>query len=76
MLGVELPLGERLFLAFETRYRDVRAFTAGNAYDALRSHPSNLRPDGSEPVAYRVGTDDLGGWGLGVGLTYRLGRER
>ncbi len=73
LAGFERPISDRLSFVLEARYRHLRTFTASDSYDALRSHSSNLRPDGSEPVAYRIATDDLGGLSLSAGFIFRLG---
>lgn len=70
--GAQLPLGDALSLILEARYRRFDRFLAGGRYDALRSHPSNLRRDGSEPVSYRVATEDIGGFAVGAGIVWRI----
>ena len=71
--GVEFPLGGALSLTFKARYAEYARFdVGGEAYDRLRGHVSNLRRDGSEPVAYRVSAGDLGGWSVGAGISRRV----
>lgn len=70
--GARVPLGDALSLVLEARYRHFDRFLAGGSYDALRSHASNLRRDGSEPVSYRVATEDTGGFSAGAGIVWRI----
>ena len=44
----------------------------GGRYDRLRSHPSNLRMDGSEPVTWRIATKDIEFFGVSLKLTYEF----
>ena len=46
------------------------------SYDRLRSHPSNLRRDGSEPVTYRVAADALDFAAVTLKFTYMPGGQR
>ena len=62
-------------LAVDLQFRWLESgdlFSGGHAYDRLRSHASNLRRDGSEPVAWQVGADGLGFRGISLGLRYAL----
>ena len=74
LAGVEHELNERLTLALHGRWVQLGAFAAGGSYRELRSHTSNLRRDGSEPVVYRVSTKDTGFVSVGLRLVYKLSR--
>ena len=58
LFGVEYAWKPKRSLAVQARWARFGAFEAGGEYDQLRSHVSNLRRDGSEPVIYRVRNDD------------------
>ena len=73
MAGVSRVLSPALTLDLQLRWTRIGDFEdGGHAYDRLRSHASNLRRDGSEPVTYRVSASGLGFWGLSLGLRYAL----
>ena len=72
LAGVEHELNHRLTLALQGRWVALRPFAASGSYDELRSHTSNLRRDGSEPVIYRVSTKDTGFASVGLRLVYRF----
>ena len=72
LAGVEHALNERLALALQGRWTKLSAFEDGGSYGELRSHVSNLRRDGSEPVVYRVRTKDTGFASVALRLVYRL----
>ena len=73
MAGVSRVLTPALTLDMQLRWTRAGSFEdAGHVYDRLRSHASNLRRDGSEPVTYRVSASGLGFWGLSLGLRYAL----
>ena len=74
LVGIEHALNERLTLALHGRWVRLRPFAGGGSYRELRSHVSNLRRDGSEPVVYRVSTKDTGFASVGLRLVYRLQR--
>ena len=72
MAGVSRVLTPALTLDLQLRWTRVGSFEdAGHAYDRLRSHASNLRRDGSEPVTYRVSASGLGFWGVEPRLALR-----
>lgn len=58
LFGVEHEWKPKLILSVQARWARFGAFEASGEYDQLRSHVSNLRRDGSEPVIYRVRNDD------------------
>ena len=66
--GVAFALADRLTLDVSLRLTRVGRLEDGDSYVLLRSHVSNLRVDGSEPVEYRAGTEDTGNTALVVGL--------
>lgn len=70
--GVDYSLTPSFSVELRWRWVDFSAFDDGGSYDRLRSHPSNLRRDGSKPVHYRVKTADTEFFGLGLRLNYRF----
>ena len=73
--GISRVLSPALTLDLQLRWARMGRFEdGGHPYDRLRSHPSNLRRDGSEPVSYRVSASGLGFWGASLGLRYALRR--
>ena len=71
LFGVEYEWKPKLSLAVQGRWARFGAFEASGEYDQLRSHVSNLRRDGSEPVIYRVRNDDTSF----VAVSLRLSRR-
>ena len=72
LIGVRYDISETVALSLQGRWARFSAFGDGGSYQQLRSHVSNLRLDGSEPVRYRVHTEDTGFFGTGLRLTVRL----
>ena len=72
LAGLDYALTPALSLGILARWTDFDRFHDGGSYRRLRSHASNLRLDGSEPVAYQVQTDDLGFFAVSLNLTFRL----
>ena len=72
LAGVEYALSKSLSLTVQGRWVRFDAFEAGGVYDQLRSHASELRLDGSEPVRYRVQTSDTGFVAVGLRLSKRF----
>ncbi len=70
LAGVGIGLSDRLTLDVSARFVRFSRLEDGDGYVRLRSHVSNLRADGSEPVEYRTGTDDTGFMALSAGLRY------
>lgn len=70
MAGFDVALAGTVSLGVTGRWTRFSRFGAGGGYDRLRSHVSNLRHDGSEPVAWRVETGDLGFAGVHLSLKY------
>ena len=76
LFGARYRLSGSLGLELRGRWTSLSAFGDGGQYKALRSHVSNLRRDGSEPVRYRVKTEDTQRFGIGLRLNYQVGRRR
>ena len=72
LAGVEYAISPAWSLAVQGRWASLAAFEDGGRYAELRSHASNLRLDGSEPVAYRVSTEDLGFASIGLRVQRRF----
>ena len=72
LAGAEYALTPVWSLAVHGRWVRLAAFEDGGSYAELRGHVSNLRLDGSEPVFYRVSTDDAGFAALGLRLRYEF----
>ena len=72
LAGVDYQLSNDLTLTLQGRLVRFAAFEDGGVYDLLRSHISGLRRDGSEPVRYRVQTDDTGFLAVGLRLRKRF----
>ncbi len=57
--GVDYALSDSLSVGVKVRWVQLGKFVEeGIAWERLRSHPSELRLDGSEPVTFRIRTDD------------------
>ena len=69
LFGVEYQWKPKRSLAVQARWARFGPFEAGGEYDQLRSHVSNLRRDGSEPVIYRVRNDDTSFIAVSLRLT-------
>lgn len=72
LAGVDYQLSNDLVLTVQGRLARFVAFEDGGVYDLLRSHVSGLRRDGSEPVRYRVKTEDTGFLAVGLRLRKRF----
>lgn len=70
--GVDYALTQSWSLAVQARWVRLAEFEDGGSYDELRGHVSNLRLDGSEPVVYRVTTEDAGFFSIGLRLQRQL----
>lgn len=70
LLGVDYALTDTLSLGLKGRWVAWGSFSDGGSYDQLRSHPSNLRLNGSEPVTYRIRTDDMKIFAVSLNLKY------
>ena len=73
LVGVDYALSEKLSLGVKGRWVDFNSFSDDrNEWDRLRSHPSNLRLDGGEPVTYGIKTDDIRMIGVSLNLKYQF----
>lgn len=72
LFGVDYKLTEALSVELRGRWTDLSDFTDRGDYDRLRSHVSNLRRDGSEPVRYRVSSNDMEFFSVALRLNYRF----
>ena len=73
LAGLDYRLSNALSLGLLARWTRFDRFSKdGGPYDRLRSHPSNLRRDGSEPVSWRIATKDIEFIGVSLKLTYQL----
>ena len=72
LFGVDYALTESLSLGVKGRWTNFNTFRASDSWDRLRSHESNLRRDGSEPVTYRFKTDDVEFFGLSLNMKYHF----
>lgn len=73
LAGLDYRLNDALSLGLAARWTRFEKFSKnGGPYDQLRSHPSNLRVDGSEPVEWRIATQDIERIGVSLKLTYEL----
>lgn len=70
LFGVDYAFTESVALGVKGRWVNFNAFRDGGSWDRLRSHESNLRLDGSEPVTYRLETDDIEFFGVSLNLKY------
>lgn len=76
MVGTRHQLNESLALELRLRWVELGTLHDGGDYITLRSHASNLRRDGSEPVRYFVATDDTQSLSVGLRVSYTLGARR
>ena len=75
LFGVDYALAESVSLGVKGRwvdFDDFDTFRDGGTWDRLRSHESNLRLDGSEPVAYEIEIDGIESFGVGLELKYHF----
>lgn len=73
LAGTHHQLSEPLALELRVRWVELGTFHDGGDYIMLRSHASNLRRDGSEPVRYFVATDDTAFLSVGLRVRYTVG---
>ena len=72
LFGADYALTASLSLGVKGRLVDLGAFRDSGAWDVLRGHESQLRLDGSEPVTYRIGFDDVRTLGVSLYLEHRF----
>ncbi len=71
LFGGDFALTEQVSLGAQGRWVRFGSFSAdGGGWDRLRSHSSDLRLDGSEPVTYQMRTDDTGLLGVSLSIKY------
>ena len=68
LAGVDYAFSQSLSLTLQARWASFAPFEGGGVYEQLRSHASQLRRDGSEPVRYRTETNDTAFFALGMRL--------
>lgn len=71
LFGVDWALTESMSLGVKGRWVGFDTFQDGGAWNLLRSHASNLRLDGSEPVSYEIKLDDIELFGVSLALKYQ-----
>jgi len=72
LFGLDYALTESVSFGIKGRRAAFGTFTDSSALDRLRSHPSNKRRDGSEPVTSTFVFDGIALYGIGVHLRYRF----
>ena len=72
LFGLDYALTESVSLGIKGRRAAFGTFTDSSALDRLRSHPSNKRRDGSEPVTSTFVFDGIALYGIGVHLRCRF----
>ena len=72
LFGVDYAITETTSLGLKGRWVRFGSFSDDFIWDPLRSHPPNLRRDGSEPVSGRLKTDNLEFFGVSVNLKYHF----
>ena len=72
LFGVDYALTQSVSFGVKGRWVRFETFRDSGSWDRLRSHDSNLRLDGSEPVVYQVETKDIEFFGLSVNLKYHI----
>ena len=70
--GLDYPLTEHLVAGLKARWVEYDSFKDKDDWDVLRSHASNLRRDGSEPVVYDIKVDDMEMFAVSLTLKYRF----
>lgn len=72
LFGVDYALTESLSLGVKGRWVNFDDFKDSSPWDRLRSHDSQLRLDGSEPVLHHIPTDDIEMFGVSLNLKYHF----
>ena len=70
LLGMDYRFTESLSVGVKGRWISFDSFRDGDERDTLRSHPSNLRLDGSEPVKGYLEIDDTEIFAVSLSLKY------
>ena len=72
LFGVDYAVTQAVSLGLKGRWVRFGSFSDDFIWNPLRSHPPNLRLDGSEPVSGRLKTDDVEFFGVSVNLKYHF----
>ena len=72
LFGADYALTESLSLGVKGRRVDFGTFEDGGEWDLLRSHESQLRLDGSEPVTYLITIDGIASFVVSLNLKYHF----
>ena len=72
LFGVDYAVTQAVSLGLKGRWVRFGSFSDDFIWDPLRSHPPNLRLDGSEPVSGKLKTDGVEFFGLSVNLKYHF----
>ena len=73
LFGVDYAITEAMSLGLKGRWVNFSSFRDDRVdWQLLRSHPLNLRKDGSEPVWGRFMIDDIEFFGISVNLKYHF----
>lgn len=72
LFGVDYAITEATSLGLKGRWVRFGSFSDDFIWDPLRSHPPNLRRDGSEPVSGRLKTDNVEFFGVSLNLKYHF----
>lgn len=72
LFGVDYAITEATSLGLKGRWVRFGSLSDDFIWDPLRSHPPNLRRDGSEPVSGRLKTSDLEFFGVSLNLKYHF----
>ena len=75
LFGVDYALNESMSFGVKGRWVRFDTFSGSGAWDRLRSHASELRLDGSEPVTYEIKLDNLELLGVSLELKYQPSRR-
>ena len=72
LFGVDYAITQAVSLGLKGRWVRFGSFSDDFIWNPLRTHPPNLRLDGSEPVSGRLKTDDVEFFGISVNLKYHF----
>ena len=72
LFGVDYAITEAASLGLKGRWVRFGSFSDDFIWNPLRSHPPNLRRDGSEPVSGRLKTDNVEFFGVSLNLKYHF----
>ena len=72
ILGIDYALTDSVSIGLKGRHTVFRSFEDSSGLDRLRGHISSNKLDGSEPVTYRIKTDDMKMSAIGISLKYQF----